>query len=359
MPRVLHAISAPAGVGGAERVMAAIATAARPGWEQAVVNVSGRNEELTAACAPLVPQQAERGAPLLAGRRALAGALDDFRPDVVHAHLPLAMVTLAGVRRRGECARIATHHHGDHFVASGRRAAARLDRAVGARLDLFVAPSEAVRRFLIEGYGYDPGSVRTIVNGWEGEVPALGGAKAAEPTVVSVANFRRQKNHAMLLRAFAQVREQMPEARLLLVGGGEREEEVRRLADSLGIGAAVELTGYVEDVWPHLARSHVFALSSSYEPLGVAVLEGMAAGLPVVATAVGGLPELVRPGENGALVALDDVEAMASELLALLADREMAERLGAAGRATAAEHTAARMVGEYLGLYEELAAKST
>jgi glycosyltransferase involved in cell wall biosynthesis len=359
LPRVAHLISAPAGIGGAERVMAAIATAERPGWEQAVVNVSGPNAELAAACAPLEPRQRAGGVPLLSGRRAAVEALDDLRPDVVHAHLPLAMVTLASLRRRNKQVRLATHHHGDHFVVSGRRAARRLDRAAGARLDLLVAPSDAVRRLLLADYGYGADAVRTIVNGWEGVAPPSDAPKAVDPTVISVANFRPQKNHEMLLRAFAKVLRQMPEARLLLVGGGEREEEIRRLAGSLGIDETVEFTGYVDDVWPYLSRSHVFALSSSYEPLGVAVLEGMAAGLPVVATAVGGVPELVRPEANGVLVPGDDVGAMAAALLDLLGDRGRAERLGAGARATASGHTAERMVEEYFGLYSELLAKST
>ena len=349
-------ISAPAGIGGAERVMAAIATADRPGWEQSIVNVSGPNAELAAACAPLEPREASGGVPFLAGRRAAARALAELRPDLVHAHLPLAMVTLATLRRRGERVRLATHHHGDHFAISGRRAVAHLDRAAGTRFDLLVAPSEAVRQFLLKDYGYAAARVRTITNGWAGK-PTSGIPKAPEPTVVSIANFRPQKNHELLLRAFATVRQQVPNARLLLIGGGRGEGEIRGLADSLGLRSAIELTGYVDDVWPYLARSHVFALSSDYEPLGISVLEGMAAGLPVVATGVGGVPELIRPGFNGELVAPGDVVGMAAALLRLLASPTLARSLGAAGTSTAKEHTAARMVDRYFSLYSELTSK--
>jgi glycosyltransferase involved in cell wall biosynthesis len=353
-------ISTPTGIGGAERVVAGLASAERNGWEQAVFNVAGANPELAAACAPAkiyAPARVSslpRLAQLPAGGRTLRHVAA-FRPDLIHAHLPLAMVAVAGLRRRREAARLATHHHGDHFVVSRRRTAAWLDRAAGGRFDTVVAPSEAVRGFLLSEYRYPEGAVRTIVNGWAG-APAGSRRveKAADPTVVSIANFRPQKNHELLLRAFALVRERLSRARLLLVGGGPREGEVRRVADALGLGSAVEFTGYVEDVWPYLSRSHLFALSSSYEPLGVAVLEAMAAGLPVVATAVGGVPELVRRDVNGELVEPGDAAAMAAAMTRILSSPTLARSLGDAGRVAAAANTVELMVDRYLALYTEL-----
>lgn len=334
-------------------MLAAIVTTTRPGWEHAVVNLSGENRELAEACAP-VPVATSGGPSLLGGRHTASKALDELTPDLVHAHLPLAMAILGTLPRRDERARIATHHHGDHFFVSGRPVAERVDRAAAGRVDRLVAPSEAVSRFLLERYRHSPRRVCTIMNGWNGEPLPANGSGTAPPTVVSIANFRPQKNHALLLRAFARARERVPAARLLLVGGGPEEGEVRRLAEALGLADAVRFTGYVNDVWPYLARSHVFALSSSYEPLGVAVLEGMAAGLPVVATAVGGIPELVRPGKNGLLVEPGDVEGFADALAQLLSSPELAHSLGEVGRSTAAEHTAAKMVDRYFGLYAEL-----
>lgn len=348
-------ISSPEGIGGAEQVLAALAGAERPGWEQAVVNVAGDNRELAAACAPRVVRARSSRLPALGPLRSAASALADPCPDLVHAHLPLAMAAVALRRRRGERVRLATHHHGDHFLAERRRLAARLDRTAGAGFDAVVAPSEAVRTFLLRRYGYPAGTVRTIVNGWSGNAPVPGdGERAPDPTVVCVANFRPQKNHELLLHAFALARERVPRARLLLVGGGPGEAEIRRLAGTLGLGSAVELVGRVEDVWPYLSRGHLFALPSSHEPLGIAVLEAMAAGLPVVATAVGGVPELVRPGVNGELVEPGDTAGMAEAIVAILGSPRVAAELGAAGRATAARHTAARMVDSYFALYAEL-----
>jgi glycosyltransferase involved in cell wall biosynthesis len=347
-------------MGGAERVLAALATADRPGWEQAVVNVSGHNRELAAACAPKKVRTSSTGPPVLASLRAATSVLTEFRPDVVHAHLPLAMVTVAALRRRGERVRVATHHHGDHFVASRRRFAARLDRVAGARFDAVAAPSEAVRAFLLSRYRYAGSTVRTIPNGWAGRaVASFPPGKAPDPTVISIANFRPEKNHEMLLRAFGLVHEQIPRMRLLLVGAGTREGAIRQLVDSLGLRSVVEFTGYVEDVWPYLSRSHLFVLASNYETLGVAILEAMAAGLPVVATAVGGVPELVRPGVNGELVEPGDSAGMAAAIIRILGSRGLMDSLGAAGRATAAEHTSEKMVDHYFTYYAELLATQT
>lgn len=359
LARIAHIISSPEGIGGAEKVLAAIVRDQRPGWEQVVVNVCGQNRELEAACPPQTMYVRPNSVPVFASLWTVTSALRKFRPDLVHAHLPLAMVAVASLRRRGEV-RLATHHHGDHFVVLKRRLAADLDRVAGKRFDTVIAPSEAVRAFLLSRYGYAEDRVRTIPNGWTGSPPisrTLG--KAADPTLVSVANFRPQKNHEMLLRAFALVHEEMPRARLLLVGGGPGEGAVRQLADLLGLHGAVEFTGKVDDVWPYLCRSHLFVLTSNYEPLGVAVLEAMAAGLPVVATAVGGLPELVRPGVSGELVSPGDAAGTASAITTILRSRTLADSLGSAARAIAAEYTSEVMVDRHVCLYSELLSRGS
>jgi glycosyltransferase involved in cell wall biosynthesis len=116
----------------------------------------------------------------------------------------------------------------------------------------------------------------------------------------------------------------------------------------------VTLAGAVEDIWPCLARAHVFALASHYEPLGIAILEAMAAGLHVVATEVGGIPEIVQPGVTGELVADGDAAAMADRLIALLGSAALRERMGAAAKEAAAGMTMDVTVDRYFALYERL-----
>jgi glycosyltransferase involved in cell wall biosynthesis len=358
VPRVAHVISAPGGLGGAERVMSWVVGGGEArGFEQVVLNpfASGRDrgELASISRAPLLARRTERMVQVPATRRWLARELDRFAPEVVQVFLPHAGALVASLRRRSGRRLVFSNQHGDHFVVNGMRAWAALDRLAEGRYDRVVACSAFVERFLVERYRYPPASVARIVNGWEGTPPPESGL-AERPTVICVANFRTQKGHDVLLRAFARTRERVGDAQLVLVGGGPERAEVEATIARLGLESQVSVAGAVDDVWPYLAQAHVFALASRYEPLGVVVLEAMAAGLPVVATRVGGIPEIVQEGVTGTLVGADDDVAFGEALVALLEAPDLRARMGEAGRATAAEHTAERMVERYFALYDEL-----
>jgi glycosyltransferase involved in cell wall biosynthesis len=245
-----------------------------------------------------------------------------------------------------------SHHHGNKLLVDGRRWQAELDRLAGRRFQRVIAVSRWTREFLVERYGYPAQRVECIPNGWSGTPRPR--EPASDPTVVSVARLRAQKGHEVLLGAFSRVLQRLPQARLVLIGDGELRSAVEADIARRGIGARVTLTGSVDDVWPLLARAHVFALASHYEPLGISVLEAMAAGLPVVATAVGGVPELVRPGVNGELVAPGDEGGMADRLLELLLCEDRRRQLGEAGRRAAAPMTMDVTVRRHFELYERL-----
>ena len=143
----------------------------------------------------------------------------------------------------------------------------------------------------------------------------------------------------------------MPDARLAILGAGPLEGATRAFAAELGIAGAVVLPGRTE-IRDWLARATVFAHSSRWEGFGIVLLEAMLASLPVVATRVSAVPEVVVDGETGALVAAGDDEALGRELAALLADPIRARALGAAGRARAqAEFSVGRMVERTLDVY--------
>ena len=146
----------------------------------------------------------------------------------------------------------------------------------------------------------------------------------------------------------------MPDARLAILGAGPLEAATRALAAELGLGDAVTMPGRTE-IRDWLARADVFVHTSRWEGFGIVLLEAMLASLPVVATRVSAVPEVVVDGETGALVEAGDVAGVARELVALLADTERARRLGAAGRERAlAEFSVARMVERTLAVYREL-----
>jgi glycosyltransferase involved in cell wall biosynthesis len=357
MTRMVQVTSSLAmGLGGAENVMLSLAREGqRRGWTQLLLNPCAATPGGLAAHCEGVPYetlQCDGVSAFPRVRRWLGRRIGEFQPDIVHVHLPLAHLAVASLRRPPGSSLIVTHHHGRHLVWEGRRWAALVDRLSGRRYDRVVACCEAVRTFLLESYGYPSSATMCIRNGWTG-TPQSNTAKDPRPTVVCVAHFRRQKAHSVLIEAFARVRERIPEVRLALIGWGPLQDEITGQIRALELQDRVTM-GLVDDVWPLLGRSHVFALASHYEGLPLAVLEAMAAGLPVVATAVDGVAEVVQPGVTGYLVPPGDPIELGDRLTAVLADPQLQQRMGGAGRAAAANETMDRCVARYFDLYEEM-----
>jgi glycosyltransferase involved in cell wall biosynthesis len=149
-------------------------------------------------------------------------------------------------------------------------------------------------------------------------------------TVLSVGRLRAPKDFTTLVRAVAAC--EPGSVRLQIAGDGPDRDRVAGEIARLGLGAAVELLGARDDVQDLLAAADIFVLSSRSEGMPMTVLEAMAAGLPVVASAVGGVPEAVGDGETGTLVPPGDPDALGRALAVLVADAELRDRLGAAGR---------------------------
>jgi glycosyltransferase involved in cell wall biosynthesis len=174
--------------------------------------------------------------------------------------------------------------------------------------------------------------------------------------ILMVGRLAPPKRPDLAIRALASVREQIPDAELHIVGDGSLRTEAGALAAELGLGGAVQFLGTREDVPQLLAEAECALLASDYEGSPLAVVEAMAASVAVVATEVGGVGELVRPGVTGAIAPKGDAEALARALLDALGDPEQAAALGAEGRRLAQEELSLdRMVGRLVGLYEELA----
>ena len=364
MPRVAYVIST-RGLGGAERFLGALVKeGVDQGWEQLVINpfAGEGSEALGGLFAPVryVPLPCASAVAIPRMRRRVRAEIDAFRPDVVHAMLGPATVLVATLPRREGRRRVVTNMYGEAILrssASGRgalgiRVRTALDRWAGRRYDLVLAISRAVERFLVDGYGYPAAKVRCIPLGWVGE--PLPPDRGPFPTVVCVALFRPEKGHRVLLDAFDQVHRQLPDARLILVGQGELQGELEAKVRALALEGSVDITGPVAEVWPYLAKADVFALASTSEAFGIAIVEAMAAGLPVVASRVGGIPELVEEGVTGELFAPGDSEAMASHLVRILASPELRSRMSVAAREAAEERRLSVTLPRYLQACEEL-----
>jgi glycosyltransferase involved in cell wall biosynthesis len=275
-------------------------------------------------------------------------------PDLLHTHLVHADVYGSIASRVTGVPFVSTRHNDDRYLLGPFRYA---DRAFARRARRLIAISDAVRTFL-ERAGHDPRKLTTVRYGLDdlpavpsSPTPAEAGVPVGAPLALAVGRLIEQKDHSTLLRAFARVREQQPEARLAILGGGPLEAETRALAASLGITDAVALPGRTE-IRDWLERADVFVHTSRWEGFGIVLLEAMLAGLPIVATAVSAVPEVVEDGETGALVPAGDVEGVARELGALLADPGLRRRLGEAGRERArTEFSVARMAERTLEVY--------
>jgi glycosyltransferase involved in cell wall biosynthesis len=238
-----------------------------------------------------------------------------------------------------------------------------VDRHVTGRLvDAFIAVSAADRRRMIELVGIPAEKIVLIHNGvpplQQGDragTRAAAGIPADAPVLVAVAVLRPQKALDVMLRAVALVRQEINDVHLIIAGGGTELVSLEDLTNSLGLRGAVHLLGSRRDVHNVLAAGDLAVLSSDYEGTPLAVMEYLAAGLPVVATAVGGVPELVHHDENGLLVPPQDPQALASSIVGLLRDPSRRERMGAAGRRVQAQDfSMAAVTQKVSGLYEKL-----
>ena len=357
LPRIAHVIST-RGMGGAERFLATLVVAgADRGFEQVVLNPFAveASHALAALCHP-VPYEAQacdRLVELPALYRWLRARLDGFGPDIVHVVLFQAQIVVT-LRKRPGTKLLLTNVGGDWVRTAPRgRLIALAERWAGRRFDRVVAISEAVRTFLVSEYRFPESKVTCIPLGWRGD-PRPPSTLPRPPTVICVAALRPEKGHDVLLAAFAKVHEAVPGARLVLVGDGALRQAIQGQAAAAGIQGSVDFVGSVADVWEHLAGADVFALASRSEAFGIAIAEAMAAGLPVVAPAVGAISELVEPGVTGELFPAGDVTALAGHLARLLTSPETRAAMSAAALAAAEPLRVERAVDRYFDLYAEL-----
>ncbi|MEW6106606.1 MAG: glycosyltransferase [Bacillota bacterium] len=170
-----------------------------------------------------------------------------------------------------------------------------------------------------------------------------GNSQAGEPILLSVGRLVEYKGHSFLIQAVHKlVRQEGLRAQLLIVGDGPLRHELQDLVTALGLGNWVHLIRHVPqgpELWQHYRSASIYVQPSLTESFGMAVLEGMYFGLPVVASRVGGLRDIVQHGETGILVPPGDVEALSSALATLLRSPDLRQRMGSAGRAVALRYT--------------------
>jgi sugar transferase (PEP-CTERM/EpsH1 system associated) len=282
---------------------------------------------------------------------------------IVHCHnySPLVYGAVAG--RLTRAAGVVYTAHGAR--TSGRRGTRWFQRL--RLVDDVVFVSDDARRVALAARAVGDRRVHTILNGIDLDACARAGDSrpraraefgiaADAPVAGIVARLTAAKDHVNLFDAFVRVREAHRDARLLVVGDGELRDVLVEAAARRGLASAVIFAGRRSDVADLLSAMDVFVLSSATEGLAMTLLEAMAAGLPVVATRVGGNPEVVIDGATGTLVAPHDPAALAAAIVAVLGDRGRARTMGERGAERARERFGVdAMVGRYVALYDALA----
>jgi sugar transferase (PEP-CTERM/EpsH1 system associated) len=292
----------------------------------------------------------------------LVRLLQRERPHIVHTH---AWGTLCEGYIAARLARVPRIVHGEHGTMETRRWNVPIQRFVWRRIDKVLSVSERLADRMAREVGFPRTRIETIRNGVDLSRWAMGDraagrrrlrAGASELIVLAVGRLVPVKNHANLVAAVAQARADGVPCRLLIAGDGQLKASLEDQAASLGIAAAVDLLGSRQDLPDLLAAADIFVLSSDSEGMSNTIIEAMAAGRPVLATDVGGNPELVVPNETGLLVEAGKPAALAQGIKALAADAAAREAMGAAGRRRAErEFSLSRMRDEYRAMYLSVA----
>jgi len=290
------------------------------------------------------------------------------RLDIIHAHYAVPHATAAYLARQilgaangGRVPRVITTLHGTDITLLGSdRSYSEIVAFSIERSDGVTAVSESLKADTYREFGQKR-DIRVIPNFVNVEAHSRGDrsalraslAPAGEKVVIHVSNFRPVKRVAAVIEIFKRIRAEVP-AHLLMVGDGPDMSEAVRLTRKYGLNT-VRFLGDQEQVVPLLSASDLFLMPSAQESFGLAALEAMACGVPVIASRVGGVPELVEDGVTGFLCAPEDLAGMASAAVRLLTDQGLHQRVTEAARTRAVECFAdTKIIPMYEAYYDEI-----
>jgi len=363
-PPVAIQLISTVGFYGAERILLELATFLRDeGWDSRIVVLEGdgaeelirRASEQGIACEAYVPMGRMGLLPML---RRLKATLAGESRAVVHSHgyKPDILLAAMGVPRRLPC--LATCHSW-YSETTKDKALEYLDKRALRRFDHVVAVSEEIYRDL-RASRMPEGRFSQIDNGisvplvdahQKDQIRAEWNLAAGEKLVVQIGRLAKSKRNALLLKAVAGLSSNIA-ARVILVGDGEERAGLAEYARSVGIDRRIIFAGYRRDAVAVMAAADVLAITSNKEGLPIVLLEAMALGCPIIATAVGAIPQVLSPG-CAWIVPVDDDAALVRALREALGDSSAAKARAAEAKAVFLERHARDLMGrKYLSLYE-------
>lgn len=300
---------------------------------------------------------------------AVARLIDKYEPDIVHTHL----------QRGGLVGRLAARKkpvrvvHTEHTYTQEFKLAnpllhwthLRAKQVLNRWTDRIIAVSDAVRDFLVNSKLVPADKVVTIYNGVSTKPPKV--SEAAVEAFKSKFNLHKDdiivgtigalnmaKDPGTLIRAFARMAAKWQNLKLVIIGKGPLLMASQKLVQNLGLSDRVIFTGALEDICTPLKTFTIFTLPSRSEAFGLSLLEAMQMNLPIVATKVGGIPEIIKDGYNGLLVPPGDPKALASALMKLLNDKALQRKLAAHHSEALEKFSATKMVRATEKIYEDL-----
>jgi glycosyltransferase involved in cell wall biosynthesis len=365
--KVVTVVDGLSGLGGGERVAAELAMRLDPGRFESVFCVTrprwgpGREESLRAAGVRTLTLRRRSAGNLLAWRP-LISLLRRERTDILHCHKFGSNVWGAILGRLSGVPVFVAHEH--VWSYEGQALRRLLDRLIANEAHVFLTISRETRRQMIEVEGIDPALVRVLPNG----IPPLPESSGRDVrrelgidqdalVVGAVSVLRPQKALQVLIRSAARLVAEFPTLKVIIAGEGPQRANLEALVTEFGLDGRVMLVGPRTDVSDVLASLDVAVSSSDYEGSPLAVIEYMAAAKAIVATRVGGVPDLIEDGVHGLLVEAQDAHGLASAVARLLREPELRARMGGEARKRQqAEFTIEAAVHRLELLYEELSA---
>lgn len=298
--------------------------------------------------------------------RRLAQFADDQQVQVIHAHQYTPFFYARAPGWAGRRAPVLFTEHGRVHPDLPNRKRILFNRLFLRSCDRVVAVGESVKRALIANEGIPSGRIDVIYNGVRlvdfaedsqerSDVRRELGLAPTTPVAIQVARLDGLKDHFTALRTAERVRESLPDFQLLLVGEGPERPKIEAEIETRGLGETVRLLGLRTDVRRLLAAADLFLLTSISEGIPVTLIEAMAARLPIVSTDVGGVPEVVVPGETGWMAPAGDDVQLAQAVIQSLSDPDRCRAMAIAGWRRAEElFSEQQMHDAYAALYEEM-----
>lgn len=274
------------------------------------------------------------------------------KPDVVHTHLNVIKYAALAAKLANVPRCVHTVHNVAEEEAEGRVQKITNRFYFRSGWSVPVALSPKVHQSIVDFYGIPEEKVPTICNGVDLSRCQPKEAYNAEAlSLLHIGRFNEQKNHEGLLKAFAKIKQQLPDCRLDLIGDGELRQAVESQAEDLNLAESIRFLGTQSDVYPFLQAADIFLLPSKYEGMPMTIIEAMGMGLPIVATAVGGVPDMLKQEESGLLTACDP-DAVAEAVIRLARDPQLREHLGRNAKQESRRFSAEHMAACYCAVYQ-------